>query len=72
MDKNTKKIKISGSKPMEGNTFKTFTKEVPEGSREHKQYLKTKSNRDRTEYKIGGKVCKMAKKGKGKAYGRNS
>ena len=23
-------------------------------------------------FKIGGKVCKMAKKGKGKAYGRNS
>ena len=24
------------------------------------------------EYKKGGKVCKIAKKGKGKAYGKNS
>jgi hypothetical protein len=52
-----RKVKISGSKRMGRNTFKTFTKEVPEGSRAHKQYLKKKSSEDRTSYKYGKKAA---------------
>ena len=59
-----RKVKISGSKPMGGNTFKTFTKEVPEGSREHKQYLKKKSNKNRTGYNIGGRANLLEEMGR--------
>ena len=51
-----KKVKISGSKRMGGNTFKTFTKEVSEGSREHKQYLKNKSNKNKIGLNKGGRA----------------
>ena len=59
-----RKVKISGSKRMGGNTFKTFTKEVPEGSREHKQYLKKKSNKNRTGYNIGGRANLLEEMGR--------
>jgi len=67
-----KKVKISGSKRMGGNTFKTFTKEVSEGSREHKQYLKNKSNKNkiglnkggRAGYNIGGRANLLEEMGR--------
>ena len=59
-----RKVKISGSKRMGGNTVKTFTKEVPEGSREHKQYLKKKSNKNRTGYNIGGRANLLEEMGR--------
>ena len=68
-----KTVKISGSKRMGGNTFKTFSKEVPEGSREHKQYLKKKSNKNRTGYNIGGRTNLLEELGRveGESSNRN-
>ena len=51
---------------------KFITKKSPEEIREREMTRTEKMGGGRIMYKSGMRVCKLAKKGKGKAYGKNS
>ena len=51
---------------------KFITKKSPEEIREREMTRTNKMGGGRIMYKSGMRVCKLAKKGKGKAYGKNS
>ena len=51
---------------------KFITKKSPEEIREREMTRTNKMGGGRIMYKSGMRVCKLAKKGKGRAYGKNS
>ena len=51
---------------------KFITKKSPEDIREREMTRTEKMGGGRIMYKSGMRVCKLAKRGKGKAYGKNS
>ena len=51
---------------------KFITKKSPEEIREREMTRTNKMGGGRIMYKSGMRVCKLAKRGKGKAYGKNS